>query len=236
MIQAAAMKVFQFSSELQRMSVIARVVEEGRDGSFGPAATLAFCKGSPEAVARLCAARTLPPDYTATLERYAARGLRVLALACKQISDARPTRLSKMTRDQVEGELELLGLVIMENRLKVASVGVIRELREARIRWGGDDGDDSDDAAQDDHGDGGQPPDRRQRGAGLRPRGAGRGRHQVPGRGRGHGAHPGHLHQGSDGAWRLIDYAYLSIEYHSSISQMIHHVTSWCQAGRQWAC
>ena len=134
MIQAAAMKVFQFSSELQRMSVIARVVEEGRDGSFGPAATLAFCKGSPEAVARLCAARTLPPDYTATLERYAARGLRVLALACKQISDARPTRLSKMTRDQVEGELELLGLVIMENRLKVASVGVIRELREARIR------------------------------------------------------------------------------------------------------
>ena len=52
MIQAAAMKVFQFSSELQRMSVIARVVEENRDGSFGPAATLAFCKGSPEAAHR----------------------------------------------------------------------------------------------------------------------------------------------------------------------------------------
>ena len=83
---------------------------------------------------QLCSARSLPPHYTATLERYAARGLRVLAIACKHISDARPTKLSKMTRDEVEGELELLGLVIMENRLKVASVGVIRELREARIR------------------------------------------------------------------------------------------------------
>ena len=48
--------------------------------------------------------------------------------------DAKIPKLSKLTRDQVECELEFLGLIIMENRLKEASVGVIKELKNACIR------------------------------------------------------------------------------------------------------
>ena len=39
-----------------------------------------------------------------------------------------------MSRDQVERDLEFLGLVVLENRLKEPTVQVIEELREANIR------------------------------------------------------------------------------------------------------
>ena len=50
--------------------------------------------------------------------------------------EAKISKLSKLTRDQVESELDFLGLIIMENRLKDASVGVIQELKNANIRHG----------------------------------------------------------------------------------------------------
>ena len=98
--------------------------------------TLVFCKGSPEMVASLCRPSSLPPDYTAVVERHAARGFRILGLAARiiQPAAARAGRLSKMTRDQVEADLTFLGLIVMENRLKPASVAVIRELSNAKIR------------------------------------------------------------------------------------------------------
>lgn len=38
-----------------------------------------------------------------------------------------------MTRDEVEQNLEFLGLVILENRLKEPTISVIKELREANM-------------------------------------------------------------------------------------------------------
>ena len=135
-IQAAPQKLFQFSSEVQRMSVITRAIEEREEEGFSEPVTLVFCKGSPEMVASLCRPSTLPPHYTALVERQAARGFRILGLATRTIqpAGARAGRLSKMTRDQVEADLTFLGLIVMENRLKSASVGVIRELTNAKIR------------------------------------------------------------------------------------------------------
>ena len=51
MIQAAQQKVFQFSSDVQRMSVITRVMEEKEEG-FSEPVTMVFCKGSPEMIQR----------------------------------------------------------------------------------------------------------------------------------------------------------------------------------------
>jgi len=134
-IQAAPQKLFQFSSDVQRMSVVTRVMEEQQEG-FSKPATRVFCKGSPEMIQRLCLPDTLPPDYTSVLESYASHGFRILALASKVIvpAMAKAGKINKMTREQVESELTFLGLVILENRLKTASIGVLRELRGANIR------------------------------------------------------------------------------------------------------
>merc|ERR1719410_1715807 len=53
-IQAAPQKLFQFSSDVQRMSVVTRAIEEREEGGFTEPVTLVFCKGSPEMVASLC--------------------------------------------------------------------------------------------------------------------------------------------------------------------------------------
>ena len=135
-IQAAPQKLFQFSSDMQRMSVVTRAIEEREEEGFTQPVTLVFCKGSPETVGSLCCPSSLPPHYSAVVESYAARGFRVLGLASRVIqpASARAGRLSKMTRDEVETGLTFLGLILMENRLKPASVAVIRELSNARIR------------------------------------------------------------------------------------------------------
>ena len=134
-IQAAPQRLFQFSSEVQRMSVITRVVEEREDGFIEPR-TMVFCKGSPEKIQSLCLPETIPEDFDTVLENYASSGFRIIAIASKLIgfNNAKPTKLNKMTRDQVEMDMEFLGLIIMENRLKAASVGVIKELKSASIR------------------------------------------------------------------------------------------------------
>merc|ERR1719341_2405014 len=134
-IQAAPQKLFQFSSDVQRMSVVTRVVEEQQEGFTEPS-TRVFCKGSPEMIQQFCLPDTIPSDYTSVLESYASNGFRILALASKVIvpSMAKAGKISKMTREQVETDLTFLGLVILENRLKTASIGVLQELRGANIR------------------------------------------------------------------------------------------------------
>lgn len=42
-------------------------------------------------------------------------------------------QITKLSRDAVEQNLEFLGLVIMENRLKTPTIPVIKELRTADI-------------------------------------------------------------------------------------------------------
>merc|ERR1719410_508604 len=117
------------------MSVITRVVEEREDGFIEPR-TMVFCKGSPEKIQSLCLPETIPEDFDTVLENYASSGFRIIAIASKLIgfNNAKPIKLNKMTRDQVEMDIEFLGLIIMENRLKAASVGVIKELKNADIR------------------------------------------------------------------------------------------------------
>merc|ERR1711892_456657 len=134
-IQAAPQKLFQFSSDVQRMSVITRVVEEQQEGFTQPC-TRVICKGSPEMIQKLCLPETIPHNYTSVLESYASHGFRILALASKVIipAMAKAGKINKMTREQVEEDLTFLGLVILENRLKPASIGVLNELRGANIR------------------------------------------------------------------------------------------------------
>lgn len=75
--QLALIRRFDFSSKLQRMSVIVRSF---LDNSFK-----AFVKGSPERIRELCLPHTIPTNFDEILQIYTECGFRVLALATKKL-------------------------------------------------------------------------------------------------------------------------------------------------------
>ncbi|XP_032614961.1 polyamine-transporting ATPase 13A2 isoform X4 [Hylobates moloch] len=118
---------FPFSSALQRMSVVV-----AWPGATQPEA---YVKGSPELVAGLCNPETVPTDFAQMLQSYTAAGYRVVALASKPLPTVPSLEAAQqLTRDTVERELSLLGLLVMRNLLKPQTTPVIQALRRTRIR------------------------------------------------------------------------------------------------------
>lgn len=117
---------FPFSSALQRMSVITK--------KLGDKDFMVYCKGSPEMIISLSTPQSVPSNFTSVLQEYTEEGYRVLALAYKPLSKMSYAKVQRVNREDVEQGLILLGLVILENRLKPETTGIIKELREANIR------------------------------------------------------------------------------------------------------
>jgi cation-transporting ATPase 13A3/4/5 len=112
------LKKFDFTSKLQRMSVVVSV-----EGSVR-----VYAKGSPEKLRELCIPRTVPDTFHQVLEFYAQNGFRVLCCATK-LCEHEPTQ-----REEVESDLTFLGFLLMENRVKPATIAVIEHLQQANIR------------------------------------------------------------------------------------------------------
>uniref|UniRef100_A0A8D3DI75 P-type ATPase A domain-containing protein n=1 Tax=Scophthalmus maximus TaxID=52904 RepID=A0A8D3DI75_SCOMX len=112
-------RTFPFSSALQRMTVVARLLGEKRMD--------AYTKGAPEVVAGLCKKDTVPEKFAEVLEGYTKQGFRVIALAHRRLE-------SKLTWDHIETNMEFLGMIIMQNKLKTETPGVLQDLRQANIR------------------------------------------------------------------------------------------------------
>ncbi|XP_036900998.1 polyamine-transporting ATPase 13A2 isoform X8 [Sturnira hondurensis] len=118
---------FPFSSALQRMNVV--VVWPGA------AQPEAYVKGSPELVAGLCSPETVPTNFAQVLQSYTTAGYRVVALAGKPLPIIpRLEAAQQLTRDEVEQQLSLLGLLVMRNLLKPQTTPVIQALRGNCIR------------------------------------------------------------------------------------------------------
>ena len=124
--QLALIRRFDFSSKLQRMSVITKNFCD--HGSFR-----SFVKGSPERIRELCMTETLPQNFDEILQIYTECGYRVLALATKSLN-INYLKAQKITRDEVESDLQFLGFLIMQNKLKPVTVSVIQTLNNANIR------------------------------------------------------------------------------------------------------
>ncbi|KAE8752294.1 hypothetical protein FOCC_FOCC001087 [Frankliniella occidentalis] len=124
-LEIGIVRQFPFSSSLQRMSVITRVL--------GASKFTVYCKGSPEMIMSLSLPNTVPTEFHSVLEEYTQQGYRVLAVGSKTLSGSY-VKIQRMQREDVECGLQFIGLVIMENRLKPETTGVIRELRSAHIR------------------------------------------------------------------------------------------------------
>uniref|UniRef100_A0A671S2R8 Polyamine-transporting ATPase 13A3 n=1 Tax=Sinocyclocheilus anshuiensis TaxID=1608454 RepID=A0A671S2R8_9TELE len=118
---------FSFSSALQRMSVVVRQIGERRMD--------AYLKGAPEVVASLCKKETVPEDFAEVLEDYTKQGFRVIALAHRRLeSKLTFHKVQNINRDQIEKNMDFLGLIIMQNKLKTETPGVLEDLRHANIR------------------------------------------------------------------------------------------------------
>ncbi|KAM3876404.1 polyamine-transporting ATPase 13A3 [Diretmus argenteus] len=118
---------FPFSSALQRMSVVARLLGEKRMD--------AYLKGAPEVVASLCKKETVPEDFPEVLEDYTKQGFRVIALAHRRLeSKLTWHKVQNISRDHIETNMDFLGLIIMQNKLKAETPAVLQDLRQAHIR------------------------------------------------------------------------------------------------------
>ena len=126
--EAGILHQYPFSSELQRMSVVVKCLRDGEPGDL-----VLYSKGSPEMIASLSVAESLPGNFTETLTLYTKMGLRVLAIAYKELTMPWH-KVSRIPRHEMESDLRFLGLILMQNTLKPVTTSVIRELSTADIR------------------------------------------------------------------------------------------------------
>ncbi|XP_075717881.1 putative cation-transporting ATPase 13A5 isoform X2 [Rhinoderma darwinii] len=117
---------FPFSSSLQRMSVIAKTIGEMKFS--------VFMKGAPEVIVQFCKKETVPANFSCILNHYAMQGFRVIGIAYKDFKVNEDINVENLKREEVENELQFLGFLVMENRLKSETKPVLHELKSANIR------------------------------------------------------------------------------------------------------
>ncbi|XP_040581274.1 polyamine-transporting ATPase 13A3 [Lepeophtheirus salmonis] len=123
-LEFGIMRLFPFSSEVARMSVIVR--------KLGDEFFRVFVKGAPEKIIGLC--NEVPLGFHENLKALTLKGYRVIALSTKELHDTKWHKIQKLKREYVESELKFLGFLVMRNNLKSESKPVIDLLTEADIR------------------------------------------------------------------------------------------------------
>ncbi|EGD74948.1 hypothetical protein PTSG_07173 [Salpingoeca rosetta] len=129
----AVLKHYTFSSRNQRMAVLVGscVSTPAHGVQEGP--VYCYVKGAPERVAKLCDPATVPTDFHEQLRTYTQQGLRVLAVAGREVPGSW-AEAKALTRDVIESKLTLLGFTIFENRVKPRTAATIEKLSNACIR------------------------------------------------------------------------------------------------------
>lgn len=117
---------FEFLSELRRMSVI---VKPNSDEMYW-----AFTKGAPEVIADICNKTTLPSNYEEILHHYTHSGHRIIACGGKILPKHTWLYSQKVGREDVENNMEFLGFIIFENKLKAPTAPTLKVLQDANIR------------------------------------------------------------------------------------------------------
>ncbi|AMD18547.1 HBL355Cp [Eremothecium sinecaudum] len=117
---------FEFLPHLRRMTVITK--------SSGKNVFMSFTKGAPEVIAELCNRSSLPADFDQLLQTYTHSGYRVIACAGKTLPKSSWLYSQKVSREDVESNLEFLGFIIFENKLKNSTKSTLTALHSANIR------------------------------------------------------------------------------------------------------
>lgn len=125
-VELGVLRQFEFVSQLRRASVIVR--------RFGSKSGDIYVKGAPEVMKDICRPESFPTDYEELLAFYTHRGFRVIACAAKSIPKLNWVKVQKMKREEAESDLEFIGFIVFENKLKDSTAPVIEELERANIR------------------------------------------------------------------------------------------------------
>ena len=75
----------------------------------------------------------VPSDYEERLAYYTHQGYRVIGCATRHLKKLSWVKAQKMTRQDVESDLEFVGFIIFENKLKPTTAGVLKELSDSNI-------------------------------------------------------------------------------------------------------
>ncbi|KAH7152534.1 hypothetical protein B0J13DRAFT_548672 [Dactylonectria estremocensis] len=124
-LELGVLKSFEFVSQLRRASVIVR--------QFGQKSGDIFVKGAPEAMREICRPESFPSDYDELLSFYTHKGYRVIGCATRHLKKLSWVKAQKMTRSDVESDLDFIGFIVFENKLKPTTAGVLEELLAANI-------------------------------------------------------------------------------------------------------
>ncbi|KAK2502477.1 hypothetical protein MC885_015654 [Smutsia gigantea] len=118
---------FPFSSALQRMGVVTR--------ELGDKKMDAYMKGAPEVIASLCKPEIVPVNFKKVLEDYTKQGFRVIALAHRKLeSKLTWHKVQNISRDAIKNNMDFMGLIIMQTKLKKETPAVHEDLHKATIR------------------------------------------------------------------------------------------------------
>ncbi|OHE93356.1 ATPase [Colletotrichum orchidophilum] len=115
----------QGDQSLRRASVIVR--------QFGRQSGDIYVKGAPECMREICREDSFPVDYDDQLAYYTHKGYRVIGCAARHIPKLSWVKAQKMKRHEAESQLEFTGFIIFENKLKVTTAPVLKELLESNI-------------------------------------------------------------------------------------------------------
>jgi predicted P-type ATPase len=95
---------------------------------------LYLLKGSPEVILQLCERSSIPTDVIGLLDKSAKDGLRVIAMAYAAFGkDVDERALLRMSQEELETNIEFLGLLSMSNALKEETKATIATLIDADI-------------------------------------------------------------------------------------------------------
>ncbi|CAG8667710.1 5684_t:CDS:10, partial [Acaulospora morrowiae] len=125
-LELGIIRTFEFVSSLRRMSVLVKRLRS-------PTIEV-YVKGAPEVMREICRAESFPENYDELLHHYMHNGFRVIACAFKSFDNLNWIKAQKIKREQVEQDLEFLGIIVFENKLKKETPPVVETLRRAKIR------------------------------------------------------------------------------------------------------
>jgi cation-transporting ATPase 13A3/4/5 len=124
--QLGILHIFHFSSKLKRMGVVIKSINDEK--------LEFYMKGAPEIVSQLCRPETLPANLIKILADYTQAGYRVLACASKTLDPMPYETFRSLTIESIEDDLNFLGLIILQNRLKPETIPALRLLKKARVK------------------------------------------------------------------------------------------------------
>mmetsp|Transcript_17505 Transcript_17505/g.38172 ORF Transcript_17505/g.38172 Transcript_17505/m.38172 type:complete len:513 (+) Transcript_17505:256-1794(+) len=122
-MQVNVLRRFDFDHNRMTQSVVVRL-PEGR--------LVAIVKGSGENIHGICRLATIPESYFDFMEAQARKGVYQIAVGIKDLPPH--TDVSKLTRDEIESDIEFSGMLNFSNHIRENTGDVIRELDEANIQ------------------------------------------------------------------------------------------------------